>query len=147
MPGTTEDFKKARLGSTVMEACEVCKLPTGDTLFKKRGKPNGPEYVGPMHLVVKDARCEFCHFLGMWMAHEKVDPTETGLKYGASKIVTRDPKSGVDTLVAFVPFSSEEDVAKTLADGTEFSFAHGMLLRAERDGEGMKLMEILERGT
>ena len=127
-----------------MEACEGCEMATGTILFKKEGRANAPEYTGPRFIVVKDSLCEFCEFLNMWMHSEEIDPKETGLKYGAAKIVERDPKSGVDTLVAYVPFSSEDEITKHLSDGTEFDFEHGLLLRAEKADQGMNLVEILK---
>ena len=144
--GTTEDFLKARLGSAADHACGLCHEPTGVVFFKKRGNPKGPEYVGPRYIVNdSDARCEFCQFLEAWMHHEDINPKETGLKYAAAKIITRDPKSGVDTLVAFVPFSSEDEVEGSLADGTKFEWKHALKVRAEHDegSNGMKLVEIL----
>ncbi len=146
---TTEDFSKARLGSSAIEACGTCNTPTGTLLFKKRGNPKGPEYIGPRYLANPEAQCEFCTFLAMWMNHENVDPKETGLKYGAAKIVTRDPKTGVDTLVAFVPFSEKdlEENKGSLADGSEFEWAHGMVVFAEKDEStnDMKLVKIDDR--
>lgn len=143
----TSIFKKARLGAVAMEACGTCSLGTGVVLIKKRGNPQGPEYVGPRLIQNPEARCEFCTFLGMWMASEKIDPKETGLKYGAAKLITRDPKSGVDTLIAFVPFDEREAAENkgNLADGKEFQWSHGLVIRAEKDvGTMMKLMEILK---
>jgi len=142
---STNNFMEARLGSAALEACGACGLETGVVMLKKRGPINGPEYNGPSLLQNPEARCEFCQFVGMWMAQEKHDPT-TGGKVGASKIVER-LEDGSEKLVAFVPFTEKEERDNNLADGTKFQFQHGMVLRAEREGKGLKLVEIIKEGT
>jgi hypothetical protein len=145
MTRTTESFSKARVGSVAMAACGACHQSTGEILIKKQSTHNAPEYVGPrLVLVSEEARCEFCAFLGHWMAQEKADPRETGLQYGAMKLVENTPER---KLIAFVPFSSAEDLNKGLADGTPVVFKHRMIIGCERDGEGMKLVAVLEQGV
>tara|TARA_Y100000310_G_scaffold290504_2_gene317752 strand:- start:1489 stop:1929 length:441 start_codon:yes stop_codon:yes gene_type:complete len=145
MRNTTDNFKKAALGSVAREACGVCHTPTGTLLVKTKGRQDGPRYTGPQNIANPEARCEFCEFLSLWLHSEGIDPTETGLRYGAAKIIDRGPKTGVDTLIAYVPFSSDEPASNELADGTPFEWAHGLVLRAEKDaGGGMKIVEILD---
>lgn len=139
---TTTDFTKARLGSTAMGACGACHQETGTILLKTRGNLHGPEYIGPRLIVVDpDERCEFCTFLGMWRAQEGIDEM-----CGAAKIVTKDD-AGVRELVAFIPFTEGEDLDKELADGTEFTIRHRMVLLAERDDQGFRLVKVLEKGV
>ena len=93
-----------------------------------------------------EARCEFCTFLGMWMAQEGHDVEKDG-KVGASKVVERQ-EDGTEKLVAMVPFTEGESRDNNLSDGTKFTFQHGMVIRAEREeGNSMKLVEILKEGT
>ena len=139
---TTTDFMKARLGSTAMEACGACHQETGAVLFKKAGSMNGPEYIGPQLVVTDpDTRCEFCEVLGAWRAQEGIEG-----RCGVAKIVTAGP-NGVRELLAYVPFQEGEDLDKELFDGTKYTFRHRMVLKAEQDDEGHRLVEILEEGV
>ena len=140
---TTTDFNKARLGTSVLMACGACHQETGEIALKRRGNPNGPEYVGPAVVPFKDFRCEFCKFVGMWMSHEDIEPGTK--KCGAAKIVEED-NDGVRTLLAFVPFTEDEDRSKQLEDGTPLTFQHGMVIKAENRGDQHALVKILEKG-
>lgn len=140
----TDDFNKARLGSTALAACEVCGGSTGEIIFKSKGNPKGPEFTGRA-VRVEGALCEFCRFLPMWMAHVGIEPGT--VRCGAAKIVDSSPER---KLIAFVPFREDEARDKTLVDGTPFKFAHGMVIRAEptpgwsiRQVEGAEPSEIL----
>jgi hypothetical protein len=144
MTATTTDFKKARLGSVAMEGCGACGCETGSILMKKRGNPNGPEYLGPNVLVNPEARCEFCHFLGVYMADQGIEPGKK--KHGAAKIVEED-NEGVRKLLAYVPFDEDEDQNKQLHDGTPFTFKHRMVIKAENRGDQHTLVAILEEGV
>lgn len=65
-----------------------------------------------------------------------------------ARAATGSPHRTEEKLVAFVPFTEHEDLDKCLADGTPFTFAHGMVIRAERDGEtGFRLVAILKPGV
>jgi hypothetical protein len=137
----TTDFTKARLGAVAIQACSVCCMEMDTIIFKKAGFIDGPEY-DYKHVAVEGQVCEFCEFLGMWFEHEGVNTKETGLKYGAAKIVDQDGE-----LFAFVPFSSDEDLLKTLVDGTEFTFKHGMVLECEKTPISCTLTKILKEGV
>lgn len=136
-------FESAPLGTPALEACELCGQETGTVLLKTRGGTKG-SYSGPRNVVVQGARCEFCHFVELWCAQTGHDPRTNG-RVGASKIVTRD-EAGAEHLLAMVPFTEHEDREKCLADGTPFTFKHGMVLLAERDGEGARLVAVLKPG-
>lgn len=136
-------FTHAPLGTSALEACELCGQETGTVLLKTRGGRRG-NYSGPRSVVVQGARCEFCRFVELWCAHQNHDPKVSG-RVGAAKIVERLP-DGAEKLLAFVPFTESEDRARTLADGTPFVFAHGMVLLAERDGDGARLVAVLKPG-
>jgi len=142
----TQPFDHAPVGTAVLEACAICGLDTGVVLFKARGLAGAPPYKGPSRVVAApESRCEFCAFLELWCTQEKHDPKKS--KVGAAKIVEVDA-AGVRKLVAFVPFTEQDERSKTLADGTPFTFQHGMVLRAERepDGKSCRLVEVLEPG-
>lgn len=140
----TDNFNKAGVGAAALEACGACGQETGTVLLKARGSVNAPDYDGPRLVVNPEARCEFCCFLGLWMADQKIEPGK--VKVGASKIVER-LADGTDKLLAFVPFTENEPRDKQLFDGTAFVFNHGMVLRAECDEQGFKLVEILKAGV
>lgn len=142
MARTTTDFRKARVGTSAVQVCCTCGSTMG-VLIKTQAGKNSPEYVGPSEIAVEDQKCEFCDFLGLWLAHEGIVPSETGLKYGASKIVENDGGE----LIAFVPFSSDEDLTRELADGTKFTFQHAMVLGADHDGEAWKITKVLQGGV
>ena len=144
MSKTTTDFHEARVGSVAMECCGACGLPTGSILFKNKGRGDSPEYVGPSYLGNEEARCEFCNFLAIWMAQEGVEPGST--RVGASKLVTVD-ETGTRDLLAYVPFTEDEDRDKTLVDDTPFTLTHGTVIRCERDGDFINLVEVLEGGV
>ena len=144
---TTTNFTKARLGSVAMSACGACGQELGDVVIKSAGNPKGPEYIGPRLVAFGDARCEFCTFIASWMSHEGIEPGAK--KCGASKVIERLPDDSYE-LVAYVPFTedeSEEERTKTLTDGTEFVLRHRTVVRAERDGDGMKLVELVDKGV
>ena len=131
MPQTTTDFNRSRVGSVAMAACETCGASTGEILIRRRSSKNAPEYVGPRLLRMEGNHCEFCRFLDLWMRSENIDPQNTGLKYGAMKIVDQEGK-----LIAFVPFTSAEladaEHPFTLGDGSAYTPEHGVTLHAER---------------
>lgn len=122
---TTTDFSKARLGSAALQVCCVCGSEMGNVLMKTHGNPNGPEFVG-RHVAVKDDACEFCIFVPRWMAHVGIAPGTK--KCGAAKLVEGDERK----LLAFVPFTEDEDRKKRLEDGTEFELGHAMVVRVEQ---------------
>lgn len=140
---TTKDFMKARAGSAAAEACGACGQDTGVIMIKKRG--GNKDYTGPTHVQNPEARCEFCHFIGMWMAHEGHDVEKDG-KVCAAKVVKM--VDGREELVAFIVATEHEDRNKELVDGTKFELRHGTVIRAE-PGEGtqMMLVEILREGV
>lgn len=141
---STDEFKKSRLGSVAMEGCGACHQTTGTIIMKRKGNPNGPEYTGPRVLVNPEARCEFCKFLGIWMASEGIEPGSK--KCGAAKLV-REDKSGVRELFAYLPFTEEDDRDKQLEDGTPFEIRHGTIIKVEgRDDKTMALTKIIEAG-
>lgn len=142
----TQDFNKARVGSVVMAACATCGQPTGEIIIKSKSGSSAPEYNGPSLVRFEDASCEFCEFLGKWLAHTGTDPKKTGLKYGVAKIVEGEDEK----LLAYVPFS-EEDLAKPnkpVIDGVEVTLKHGMVVLARReDGDLFKLVRVLKPGV
>jgi hypothetical protein len=140
-------FDSAPLGTPALEVCAACGQETGSVLLKTRGRIGGQDYSGPHHVAMESSRCEFCRFLEIWCASEKHDPKTMG-KVGAAKIVEGSGAS--ERLVAFVPFTEHEDLNKTLADGTPFTFQHGMVIRASRDGDDstrFSLVEIVKPGV
>ena len=142
---TKEDFRNAPLGTPFLEACNVCGQDTGVILMKRKGKGKPGPYTGPMKMVT-GARCEFCQALGGWLAHEKIDPRETGLKYGCAKVVRRDGK-GVETVVAYIPFSSEDDTHKKLATGEDYIIRHGTVILGEDEDNKVMLTKVLKEGV
>lgn len=142
------DFNRAGVGHPFMEACGICGKETGIIILKTSGTRPGRESASlmPRILVNPDSRCEFCDFLEMYLSSEGIDPNETGLKYGAAKLVTVGD-DGISKLLAYVPFGSDEDLGNQLSDGTPFRFQHRTIIRCEEeDGGLMKLVEIIERG-
>jgi hypothetical protein len=144
---TMDDFNRAPLGHPFLEACSVCGTETGSIVMKRkgRGSKEGSSII-PRKMVTPEARCEFCTFLGAWFASEDIDPAETGLKYGAAKLV-EVLSSGEEKLVAFVPFSSEEDASSQLSDGTTFQFKHGAVIRCTREDSVVSLVEVTKVGV
>lgn len=132
----TPDFNKARLGAVAMAACEICGTLTGEILFKNKGNPNGPEFEGRT-VRVEGMQCEFCRFIPHWMAHEGIEPGT--VRCGAAKIVDSSPER---KLIAFVPFREDEPRDNQLRDGTPFTFAHGMVIRAEADASGWSIRQV-----
>lgn len=152
-PATTDNFNKARLGSAAMEACGACGQATGTILMKRKGDPNGPEYRGSRlvlpnyaksrHDEPETPRCEFCDFVGRWMADKGIDSGST--KVGAAKIVEGSARE----LLAYVPFTEAdlvENPTVSLIDGTKHPWRHRMVIRATKNAESVKLVEILEQG-
>lgn len=66
---------------------------------------------------------------------------EEGVRYGVAKLVKTD-----GALVAYVPFSENEDLDKNLADGTKFTFKHGMIIETLQEENTVKLTKILQEG-
>jgi len=147
---TKKDFGRAPVGHPFLEACGCCGQGTGVIMLKKRGTTTtqAKGYI-PRYMINPDSRCEFCDFLGRWMAHENIDPKETGLKYGMAKFVTVDEKSGIETLLAYCPFSSDDDVNKELKDGTPFTMKHGTVVQVDdmSEEEGHFLVKVLKPGV
>ena len=144
---TADDYNRAPVGHPFMEACGTCGNETGVILLKTRGRAECKDkWSIPRMLPNPDAQCEFCDFLGKWFAHENSAPAE-GVKYGAAKLVEQDESSGERELVAFVPFASTDCLESQLADGTKFTFRHGMVIGCVC-GDGMvSLAKILEQGV
>jgi len=142
---STDDFNKACVGAVAMEGCGTCGQSTGAILLKKRGKRDAPEYRGAQVLVNPGARCEFCHFLGMWAAQEGKDLAKD--PGGAAKIVREDAE-GVRHLVAFVPFTKSEllENPEVQVGGERYPWGHGMVILAEPEGDQLKLTKVLEKG-
>lgn len=140
----TTDFMKAPVGAAAMEACGACGMETGVVMIKKKGSAKG-EYTGPRLIQNPEARCEFCQFVGAWMAQEGHDPQKDG-KVCAGKVVKR-VEGGAEELVAFIVSTEHDDRNKHLVDGTKFELRHGTVILAE-PGQGMsyKLVEVLKPG-
>jgi hypothetical protein len=133
-----------------MEACGACGLETGTIVLKKQGShtQRGGSLL-PKYMVNPESRCEYCHFLGAFFASEKIEvEAEPKLKWGAAKFVTEDKVSGVRTLLAYVPFNSEDDVDKKLSDGTGFRMRHGTVVECVKHDDGTaEMVKVLEQGT
>jgi len=160
---TKEDFEHAPLGHAFMEACHVCGQETGSISIKTKNYYSRPvrEHRSasiPRLLINPESECEFCEFLGLWFAHENIEPKETGLQYGVAKLVEVVEDSVTDAdgkavfsqaqkLLAYVPFQSDEDLDRELIDGTKFRIQHRAVIRCERQEDGSAhLVEILDRG-
>ncbi len=135
----TDNFKEAPLGTAVMQACSICGAYMPSVLLKMRGPSSDKvRYTGPMRVAIPDQHCEFCAFVGMYKSSEKYAG-----RLAAGKIVEGAERK----LVAFVPFLEDEET-KAIRVGEEMvPRAHGLVIRAEKDGEGMRLVEVLERGN
>ena len=107
---TRADFNRAPVGHPFMDCCNVCGEETGELLMKMKGHGNDNDVP---RFMVGDNSCEFCHFVGVFMASEGIESCGEGevakVRYGAAKIVSRDTKTGIDKLIAYVPFSELED--------------------------------------
>ena len=153
---TKSDFINAPLGHPFLECCGGCGLETGVINIKNKaqGRPLRPrDHFGiPKYLVNPDSRCEFCEFLSMWFQSEDIVPAETGLKYGAAKLVT-ERATGERDLIAFVPFSETEDRSMKLLDtegnvAKEITLGHGMIIDClKNDDGGMTCHRVLQQGT
>ena len=141
----TTDFAKAPVGTPALEVCAACGQETGVVMIKTRGPGKG-EYTGSRHVACEDSRCEFCQFLGYWMASEGHEVERDG-KVAAAKIVER-LEDGTEKLVAYVAILERDPRDAQLVDGTKFEWHHGMVVLAEREeGTQMKLVEILKDGV
>ena len=157
MFASPKDFEKAPVGHPFLEACAACGQETGTIILKTKGRRHLPcrdsraaasdAYIPRLIVPHEDTRCEFCEFLGLWFASEGITPKETGLQYGAAKLVKDESGS---ELIAFVPFSSDEE--KTVAlGGKTVHLAHGMVILCalveSPDGSMFQMSRVLRRGV
>ena len=152
---TKEDFSKAPLGHPFLECCSICLHETGNIMVKSRGhssdKP-ADSFSIPKHIVSHENHCEFCNFVSVYLAHEKIDPKETGEQYGAMKLVFVQPDTS-QKLFAFVPFSgTEQKEGAKLKDGTEFTIKHRMIVevvhgKGPNGEETADMVKIIEEGV
>ena len=133
-------YKKAPLGTAVMQVCAACYAEMPGILIKKKGpSPDKVKYVGPYKLAFEGEYCEFCQFVGMYKASEGYDG-----KMAAGKIVKGEERE----LVAFVPFLADEETREITVGDEQVPRAHGLVILAEMDeeGTGAILVKVLERG-
>ena len=167
---TKSDFLKARLGYPFMECCGICGEETNSIILKKKGDPHQEQRLDliPRFLLNPEANCEFCAFVGAFMQSEGIESCGEGkianVQWGAAKIVSRDKKTGVDTLIAFLPFNTMERTIPIKPNGAEtkeedvhiVKLHHRMILNGERKiivgedgldaGESLAVTEVLEPG-
>ena len=146
---TQEEFDAAPPAASFLVCCGACGLPTGEAIIKSGDVELADAQPTGKYMLSEQARCEFCRFLAVWLHEEGINPEETGLKYGAAKVVTVED-DGAETFVAYVPFTSEDiETPHKLADGTPFNWQHGLTLEAEQnDGAAdVEVSRVLRYGV
>ena len=154
---TAKQVAAAPIATPFLECCGACTTETGNIILTSQGYVDGYRYPPrqqPSHFINPEARCEFCEFLGIWLASENIDPKIHG-KHGAAKIVERD-KDGVETTCGWITFS-EHDARVTKVAEVPVEVKHGMVFLAQPvvandlGGPGykgeMEIVKVLKEGV